>query len=153
MNIGDLIFYVLDAVILFLLYRMHQNSKTIKIETSLGPRWVIPAMFWAIAALGFFNYTGVFRWIQTIVLIVMGGIYWTMNSGLAPKGVVMIGRLYPYEKCMPIKVDDETHCVNFTIRRAPTPVYFLPEQMKEVHSYLAKHAGIAKKTVRTKNEK
>ena len=150
MNWGDIIFYVLDAVIMYMLIRMYRVSKTIEIKTSLGPRWVIPAIFWSIALLGLFNYRGVFRVIQTIMLVLMGAIYWTFDSGLCPQGVVMIGRLYPYEKTKPITVDDESHCVNFTIRKAPTPVFFPPEQMKEVHNYLAKHAGVAKKTVRTK---
>ena len=152
MTVGDLIFYILDAVILYMLYRMYNSSKEIQVKTVLGPRWVIPALFWAIALLGFFNYKGVFRWVQTILLAVMGGIYWKMESGLSTKGVVMIGRLYPYEKTKPIVIDDEQHCVNFTIRRAPTPVYFLPEQMKEVRSYLSKHAGVAKKSTRTRTK-
>ena len=152
MTVGDLIFYILDGVILFMLYRMYNNSKEIEVKTVLGPRWVIPALFWAIALLGLFNYKGAFRWIQTILLAVMGGIYWMMESGLSPKGVVMIGRLYPYEKTKPIVIDDEQHCVNFTIRRAPTPVYFHPDQMKEVRSYLSKHAGTAKKSARTKTK-
>ena len=150
MNWGDIIFYVLDAVIMYMLIRMYRVSKTIEIKTSLGPRWVIPAVFWSIALLGLFNYRGVFRVIQTIMLVLMGAIYWTFDSGLCPQGVVMIGRLYPYEKAKPITVDDESHCVNFTIRKAPTPVFFPPEQMKDVHNYLAKHAGVAKKAVRTK---
>ena len=152
MTVGDLIFYILDAVILYMLYRMYQQSKTIEVKTTLGPRWVIPALFWAIALLGLFNYSGAFRWIQTILLAAMGGIYWKMDSGLSPKGIVMIGRLYPYEKTKPITVDDEQHCVNFTIRRAPTPVYFKPEQMKEVRSYLSKYAGTAKKAARPKTK-
>lgn len=151
MTVGDAIFYVLDAVILYMLYRMHQSSKTIEIKTTLGPRWVIPAMFWAVALLGAFNYQEpVFRIIQTAALIVMGAIYWTFDSGLSKKGVVMIGRLYPYEKAQPIMIDEENHCVNFTIRRAPTPVFFLPEQMAEVRNYLSKYAGMPKKNVRTK---
>ena len=102
MTVGDLIFYVFDAAILYMLYRMYNASKTIEVKTTLGPRWVIPALFWAIALLGLFNYSGAFRWIQTILLAVMGGIYWQMDSGLSPKGIVMIGRLYPYEKTKPI---------------------------------------------------
>ncbi len=152
MTVGDLIFYVLDIVILAMLYQMYKNSREIEIKTSLGPRWVIPALFWAIAALGFFNYTGSFRWIQTITLIGMGAIYWMMDSGLSKKGIVVIGRLYTYEKVKPITIDDEHHCVNFTIRRAPTPVYFVPEQMKEVRNYLSKYAGTAKRAVRTKTK-
>lgn len=152
MTVGDLIFYVLDAVILYMLYRMHQASKTIEIKTSVGPRWVIPAMFWAIALLGLFNYRGAFRIIQTIALAVMGGIYWTFDSGLSKKGLVMIGRLYPYEKTKPITVDEANHCVNFTIRKAPTAIFFLPEQMRDVHNYLSRHAGIAKRSVRTKTK-
>jgi len=152
MTVGDLIFYVLDILILVLLVRMYRNSKTIEIKTSLGPRWVIPAVFWAIALLGLFNYTGAFRWIQTILLAIMGGLYWMMDSGLSRKGMVMIGRLYPYEKIKPITIDDEDHCVNFTIRRASTPIYFMPEQMKEVRSYLSKYAGLPKRNVRTKTK-
>ncbi|MBQ9327375.1 MAG: hypothetical protein IJ225_02415 [Solobacterium sp.] len=150
MTIGDLIFYALDIFILFMLVRMRKNSREIEVPTSLGPRWVIPAIFFAIAILGLINYTGLFRWVQTIALVVMGIIYWGMNSGLSPKGVVMIGRLYPYEKSKPITVDDEHHNVTFNIRRSPTPVNFLPEQMKEVRNYLSKYAGIAKHAVRTK---
>ena len=150
MTVGDLIFYVFDAAILYMLYRMYNASKTIEVKTTLGPRWVIPALFWAIALLGLFNYFGAFRWIQTILLAVMGGIYWQMDSGLSPKGIVMIGRLYPYEKTKPITIDDEQHCVNFTIRRVPTAIFFLPEQMKDVHNYLSRHAGVPKRNVRTK---
>ncbi len=150
MTVGDLIFYVLDAVILYMLYRMYQASKTIEIKTSVGPRWVIPAMFWVIALLGVFNYRGAFRVIQTIALAAMGAIYWTFDSGLSKKGVVMIGRLYPYEKTKPITVDEANHCVNFTIRRVPTAIFFLPEQMKDVHNYLSRHAGVPKRNVRTK---
>lgn len=140
MSVGDLIFYLLDAVILYMLYRMRENSRRIQIRTSLGPRWVIPGMFWAVAALGFFNYTGSFRWIQTIMLGAMGVIFWQMDSGLSPKGVVMMGRLYPWEKCMPITVEEDTHCINITLRRLATPIFFLPEQMKDVRAYIAKHS-------------
>ncbi|MBP3867624.1 MAG: hypothetical protein IKF60_05390 [Solobacterium sp.] len=152
MTVGDLIFYVLDAAILFMLYRMYQASKTIEIKTSVGPRWVIPAMFWAIALLGLFNYRGAFRIIQTIALAVMGAIYWTFDSGLSKKGLVMIGRLYPYEKIKPITVDEANHCVNFTIRKVPTAIFFLPEQMRDVQNYLSHHAGVAKRAAKARTK-
>ena len=90
MTVGDLIFYLLDAVILYMLYRMYNSSKEIQVKTVLGPRGVIPALFWSIALLAFVNYNGSFRWIQIILLAVMGGIYLKIDSGRSTKGVVMI---------------------------------------------------------------
>ena len=151
MTVGDLIFYVLDAIVLFLLVRMLRDSRKVEIETRLGPRWVIPCVFWAIAAVSNFNYTGSFRLIQTIILVVMGIMYWFMRSGLAPEGVVMIGRLYKYEKCMPMEVDDEFEAVRLTIRKAPTEIRFPGADMKAIRKYLSDHAGIPIKNVRRKH--
>ena len=148
MTVGDLIFYVLDAIVLFMLGKMLRDSQKVEIETRLGPRWVIPCIFWGIAAVSNFNYTGSFRLIQTIILIVMGILYWFMKSGLAPEGVVMIGRLYRYEKCMPMEVDDEYECVRLTIRKAPAEIRFPDGDMKAIRKYLSDHAGIPIKNVR-----
>ena len=145
MNIGDLLFYAADIALLYVLYRFYRHSRAIRIRTSIGPQWMIPVLFWAVAALAFFNYSGVFRWVQTVVLTVAGAIYWKIDSGLSPRGVVMFGRLYPYEKTLPIRIDKKQHCVVFTIGRAKIPVYFLPEEMPRVKNYVVKHARAAKR--------
>ena len=150
MTVGDLIFYILDAVVLVLLAKMLRDSRKVEIPTRLGPRWVIPAVFWGIALVSNFNYTGSFRVIQTIILIVMGIMYWFMKSGLCPEGVVMIGRLYKYEKCKPMEIDDEFNALKLTIRRAPTEIRFPDQDMNDIREYLSKHAGLAFKNVRRK---
>ena len=126
------------------------DSRKVEIPTRLGPRWVIPAVFWGIALVSNFNYTGSFRVIQTIILIVMGIMYWFMKSGLCPEGVVMIGRLYKYEKCKPMEIDDEFNALKLTIRRAPTEIRFPDQDMNDIRKYLSKHAGLAFKNVRRK---
>jgi len=143
MNIGDLVFYVLDAVVLVMLGKMLMDSQKVEIETRLGPRWVIPVLFWGIAAMSAFNYTGMFRIIQTSVLILMGILYWFMKSGLAPEGVVMIGRFFKYENCTPIEIDDEFNSVKLTVRRSPTEIRFPDEDMNTIRKYLSEHAGTA----------
>jgi len=137
--VGDIIFYVLDIAILYMLWTMRQNSARVIVGTQIGPRWILPAVFWAIALAGFFNYTGVFRFIQSAALIAMGVIYWKMESGLSKDGVVMIGRLYRYEKIQPITVDEKNHCINCMMRGAKTPVFFPQEKMKDVKRCLAKY--------------
>jgi hypothetical protein len=150
MNPGDVIFYVLDAVILVMLIRMKRDSAKVEIEAYTGPKWVIPGMFWAIALLSAVNYRGTFRIIQTAVLAVFGVIYWFMKSGLAKDGVVMIGRLFPYEKTKPITFDEDRKAVNFTIRRGITTIFFPNEDMAKIRNYLCEHAGLPKKDVRRK---
>ena len=145
MNFGDILVYLADIVLLYILFRFLRHSRAIHIRTSIGPQWMIPVIFWAVAALCFFNYTGVFRWIQTIVFLLAGGLYMRIDSGLSPRGIVMFGRLHPYEKTFPIRIDDRHHCVYFTMGKAKVPVYFLPEEMTEVRAYLTKHARAAKR--------
>jgi len=151
MNWGDIIFYVLDAVIAVMLARMLRDSGKVEIEAYAGPKWVIPGLFWSIALISVFTYQGIFRIIHTAVLIGFGIVYWFMKSGLSPEGVVMIGRLYPYEKSKPIKVHDENRTVDFTIRKAPTTVSFPNQDMHKVRAYLSDHAGMARKEVREKH--
>lgn len=153
MDMMDLSFYILDAVILVMLIRMKKASDAIEIRTDVGARWVIPAMFWGIALIGVFRYTGIFRAVQTAVLVGFGGLYWTFNSGLSKDGIVMIGRLYPYTKLKKIQVDDADHCVNFSKNGAMAPIPFKEEQMRDVRNYLVKYAGIAKHDVRTRERK
>ena len=150
MNWNDLLFYVLDAIVMATLFKMRRDSKRIEVATKLGPRWVIPCIFWGIAAIGLFNYSGVFRVIQTALLVIMGVLYWGLNSGLSPDGIVMIGKLYPYQKLKSIKVDDEGHRVEFSKGAAPAYIDFNEDQMKEVHRYLSKNAGLPVKSVRRK---
>ena len=62
----------------------------------------------------------------------------------------MIGKLYPYQKLKSIKVDDEGHRVEFSKGAAPAYIDFNEDQMKEVHRYLSKNAGLPVKSVRRK---
>jgi hypothetical protein len=146
----DLGFYVLDAIVMVMLVRMKAASRRIELPTRLGPRWVIPCVFWGIALVGLFNYSGVFRIVQTVLLAGMGILYWGLNSGLSPEGIVIIGRLYPYKKLKSIRILDKEHRVEFSKGAGPAFIDFAPDQMKEVHHYLSKHAGLPLKNVRTR---
>ncbi len=150
MTFMDLSFYILDTIIFFMLLSMLRNSGKIEVKTKAGSRWVIPCVFWGIAVLGMFNYKGVFLYIQTGCLIVFGIMYLFMESGLSQDGIVVIGKLYRYEKLKRIQVDDNDHCVNFARHGAMAPLIFQPEQMKEVRNYLSRYAGVAKHNVRTR---
>ncbi len=149
---NDIIFYVLDVIIFIMLARMLRASHKIEIKTKAAPRWVIPCVFWAIAVIGIVNFSGVFRIIHTGCLILDGILYLFMESGLSEDGIVMIGRLYPYEKLTRIEVRDAENTVYFAKKGGLAPIMFREEQMKDVHSYLSKHAGIAKKDVRRKKQ-
>ena len=61
MDYYDLVFYILDLMILIMEIRMIRVSQKVEIRTNAGPRWLIPVLFWAVAAVGMFNYSGIFR--------------------------------------------------------------------------------------------
>ncbi|MCI2154220.1 hypothetical protein FYJ51_06555 [Erysipelotrichaceae bacterium Oil+RF-744-GAM-WT-6] len=150
MDYYDLVFYILDLMILIMEIRMIRVSQKVEIRTNAGPRWLIPVLFWAVAAVGMFNYSGIFRIAQTIALVVLGIVYWFMQSGLSPDGIVIIGRLYPWNKVSKVHIDEAEKNVTFNIGKGPVTVPFKKADMKEVRAYMSRHGGIAKKNVRTK---
>lgn len=150
MDYYDLVFYILDLMILIMEIRMIRVSQKVEIRTNAGPRWLIPVLFWAVAAVGMFNYSGIFRIAQTIALVVLGIVYWFMQSGLSPDGIVIIGRLYPWNKVSKVHIDEAEKNVTFNIGKGPVTVPFKTADMKEVRAYMSRHGGIAKKNVRTK---
>ena len=77
MSVNDLIFYVLDVIIIGMLLYWHHNCKKIVIETKVGAKWLIPALFIVVAVIGFFRYQDdpVFRYIQTAALLLDAFLY------------------------------------------------------------------------------
>ena len=80
----------------------------------------------------------------------LGIVYWFMQSGLSPDGIVIIGRLYPWNKVSKVHIDEAEKNVTFNIGKGPVTVPFKKADMKEVRAYMSRHGGIAKKNVRTK---
>ena len=93
MELGDWVFYVLDGIIFVMLIIWTNNSRKVKVATKVGARWLVPLLFAAVAVYGFFRYTGVFRWSQTIALLVFAVMYYFLKSGLCEEGIVMNGAL------------------------------------------------------------
>ena len=114
-------------------------------------KWIIPAVFLGIAVIGYFRYDkGMFRTVQTILLILMAILYWNMKNGLSKDGIVMMGSLVPYSKAKDLDVDENDCCVKFKKKGAPAAVYYEYEQLDEVRAYLCKHAGLSFETKKKK---
>ena len=139
MDFNDLIFYILDIVIIVMLMRWHGNCRKIRIETKIGAKWIIPAIFIVVAVIGFFKYQDdpYFRYIQTGALLLCAGLYYTMRSGLSDDGVVMMGALTKWEKAGSITLNKKESCIIFKLRGKTAALYFDPDQLNDVRNFLA----------------
>ena len=142
MDFNDLIFYILDIVIIVMLMRWHGNCRKIRIETKIGAKWIIPAIFIVVAVIGFFKYQDdpYFRYIQTGALLLCAGLYYTMRSGLSDDGVVMMGALTKWEKAGSITLNKKESCIIFKLRGKTAALYFDPDQLNDVRNFLAQRS-------------
>ena len=142
MDFNDLIFYILDIVIIVMLMRWHGNCRKIRIETKIGAKWIIPAIFIVVAVVGFFKYQDdpYFRYIQTGALLLCAVLYYTMRSGLSDDGVVMMGALTKWRKAGSITLNKKESCIIFKLRGKTAALYFDPDQLNDVRNFLAQRS-------------
>lgn len=137
MELGDWIFYVLDGIIFVMLIVWTINSRKVKVATKVGARWLIPSLFGVVAVIGFFRYTGVFKWTQTIALLVFGAMYYCLKSGLCQEGIVMNGALTRWENAGTVTLSKNDSCIFFKLKKRTAALYFDADQLNEVRSFLA----------------
>lgn len=138
----DLGYYILDVVLLVMLARLVRNSRKVELESSVGRqvKWIVPVFFVVIAVVGLVRYEGVFRWVQTVVLLVMGWMCYNMKSGLSPEGVVSMGSLTKYEKAGPLRLKEYDCCIFYKVpHRGDGMLYFEEEQFADLRKYCRDH--------------
>lgn len=142
MDINDLIFYILDIVIIVMLLKWHANCRKIRVETKVGAKWLIPALFIVVAVIGFFKYEDdlVFRFVQPAVLVICAILYYTVKSGLSDDGIIMMGSLTKWEKAGSVTLNKKESCVIFKLRGKTAALYFDPDQLDDVRKFLAERA-------------
>lgn len=140
MNMDDGIFYILDVVLLVMLIKWTLNSRKVIVSTKVGARWLLPALFAAVAVYGWFRYTGVFRWSQSIALLVFAVMYYFLKSGLSEEGIVMNGALTRWEDAGTVTLSKNDSCIYFRLRKRNAALYFDPEQLDEVRKFLSKRS-------------
>lgn len=138
MTYQDLLFYVMNAIILVMIAKMLRSSGRVELEIRQGMRWLVPVIFLAIAVISWLRFEGVFRVVQTAMLVIMAAMYWFMRTGLAEHGIVMLGNYVPYEKAGDVWIDEADHSLHFRYR-GNSLLFFPPEQEADIRKYLEKH--------------
>jgi hypothetical protein len=140
MAFDDVLFYVLDVVILIMMIQWTRTSQKVKIHTKQGLQWLVPVIFVAVAVIGWFRYSGLFQIVQTIALIVFAGMYYFLKSGLSEEGIVINGSLTQWEDAGKVTLDKKNNCITFRLKRRDANMYFKPEQLEEIRKFLADKA-------------
>ena len=145
----DFVFYLLDGCVIGMFLYMTWRSHQVIVEAKTGNKWIVPAMFIGMGVLGFVNYTGVFNWIQLIVMISLGVMYFLFKSGLSEKGIIMAGSFISYEKAGKLTLSKKDNCLSFDSRGRRVDLYFTQENMDEARRFL-NDRNVQNKTVKRK---
>lgn len=138
MTYQDLLFYVMDVIILVMIARMLKASGKVELEIRQGMRWLVPSIFMAIAVISWVRFQDTFRIVQTVMLVAMAAMYWFMKTGLAPEGIVLLGNYVSYAKAGDVWIDEADHSLHFRYR-GNSLLFFPPEQEADIRKYLEKH--------------
>jgi hypothetical protein len=142
MPVYDIILYILDVVIFIMLARMVMNSRKIVIETKVGQRWIVPLLFVVVAVIGINRYSGVFRIVQTIFLLLFAALYYNIRSGFADEGIVSMGTLIPYDKAGTVTLNKKNSCILYRYRGRDAAMFVDPDQIPEIREFLQKKSKL-----------
>ena len=142
MPVYDIILYILDVVIFIMLARMVMNSRKIVIETKVGQRWIVPLLFVVVAVIGINRYSGVFRIVQTIFLLLFAALYYNIRSGFADEGIVSMGTLIPYDKAGTVTLNKKNSCILYCYRGRDAAMFVDPDQIPEIREFLQKKSKL-----------
>lgn len=142
MPVYDIILYILDVVIFIMLARMVMNSRKIVIETKVGQRWIVPLLFVVVAVIGINRYSGVFRIVQTIFLLLFAALYYNIRSGFANEGIVSMGTLIPYDKAGTVTLNKKNSCILYRYRGRDAAMFVDPDQIPEIREFLQKKSKL-----------
>ena len=131
MNV-DLIYYAVDAFVIALFVRMYLASRKVIIEADPGNRFIVSGFLFLLGLFGIFAYDGLFRIIQTSVILFITVMLWMLKSGLAKEGAVAGGSMIPYSKTETITVLKRECKVQVTSKRGTTGLQFKDDQMSRV---------------------
>lgn len=141
MDVNDLIFYILDLAIFLMLLQWQRNTKSIRIKApDSRSRWIIPIIFIIVAVFGWFRYTGTFRWVETILLLLFALMYWNIGSGLSEDGIVNMGALIKWEDAGKVTLNRKDSSISYDYRKSRANMYFGFDQVEEVRKFLADKA-------------
>lgn len=144
MNVFDIVYYVLDAVLIGMLTRWLKNSHEVKIETQVSMKWAVSMIFVIVAAVCAFFYEGVFRIVQTAVFLLAAVLYYMQKSGLSDKGIVNMGSLTKYEKAGKVNVNKAQNSIGFRNGNRTAVLYFAPDQMNDVRAFITEKTSVRK---------
>lgn len=145
MTVNEIILTVLSVVVFIILARMMYMSRKIVIEVKIGSKWIVPLLFVLAAVMGAFRYTGVFRIVQTVILLIFAAMYYNVRSGFADEGIVSMGTMIPYEKAGTVTLDRKNSCILYSVRGRETAMFLDPDQIPEIREFLQKKSRLMKK--------
>lgn len=133
---NDIIYYLADAFVVTLFIRMYMSSRKVIIEADPGNRFVVSGFLFLLGLFGIFVYDGIFRIIQTCVMLFLSVMLWLLKSGLAKEGAVAGGSMIPYSKIETMTILKKECKVQVTSKRGTTGLQFKREQLVKVMDML-----------------
>lgn len=139
MDIGNIIFSVIDVVIVILLVFWVKTSRKVIVEAKSGSKLIFSMMFYFVAIMSYFQYSGITKWIQTIALLVIGTLFYFVKSGVSEEGVIITGVLTTWNEAKEVTLNYADGCLSLQGRHRPVKLFFDKKQMNEVRNVVDKN--------------
>ena len=144
MSFQEILFYILDVILLVQLVRLVMTTRTIKVPTDAGFRWLMPLLILIATLVGYLRGDNIFssisspyfKYIQTCMMVIFAILYWFVGSGLSDEGVISMGRLTPYKESEKMIFNVKDVCLTCQGKKRTVNLFFDADQIENIHKHL-----------------
>lgn len=136
---GDILFCLMDAVIIALLIGWVKTSKKVIIEARASSKIIFTVMFCAVGVMSFFQYEGWIRYVQTCSLMCIGILFYFVKSGVSEEGMVVTGVLSTWSDIGKIDINQKDGCITFKGKHRTIHLFFNTSDLQAIRQIFKKH--------------
>lgn len=138
MDFSDFIFCILDILVEGLILFWAIRSRKVIVEAKSKSKLFLSIMFFVVAAISFYNYEGLAKWVQCISLLAIGVTFMFVKSGVSIDGIIVTGVEITWQQAGEATINYTDNTLAFENKKRPYRLYFEADDIKEVRDILKK---------------
>ena len=138
----DWVILVMDLILMVHTCRMLVLSRKVVIESRAGSKWTMPVIYAVISLVSVFRFTGMMKYVQSILMLFLAVLSSFLKHGLAEDGIVRTGSFLTYEKAGTVTLSNNHSCIFFRAGHRDAMMTFEYDQLDEVRDYLRRRSTV-----------
>ncbi len=134
---------IMDLILLVHTCRMMYLSRKVRLESQAGSKWTMPVIYAVISLISVFRFTGMMKYIQSLLMLFLAVLSSFLKHGLAEDGIVRTGSFVPYTKAGTITLSYNHSCIFFRAGNRDAMMSFDYDQLPAVREYLRERSSVS----------